>query len=672
MIKKLFIIILILLFAVPAFGATWTTDVTQAGGGGSCIDGGECSIAEFNALTGSHPDSVFSFSGTFTTAVTPQIYGTSGHALILDGYKTDDTTYMSLSEVTGRAKIDRNGGSICININGPDYVTIQDFEMTDCIDIALAIHGGSHDILAKRNYIHTLAGKGIEFYEAAYNVTIGGTLNHGNVVKNVGTTTAHYDVGMSGSHDNIVSYNHLYADDTNYGIDGVIASDGAIYSVLIEYNSIHNHNRSTNGEDGFDIKKADTRDIIIRYNHIYDHTYQSCGTVQSGSHEVYVYGNRCSDSENGFITGDDPANNNVYFFSNIIYDIEEKALAIGAQGSAGNVWIFNNTLAENGNCTESLGVGECRAAGSATAWGNLYMQNVTASIIKNNIFYKGRPNDNNYEQMYVGTSMDTLTTSDYNWYYWPAQTSTIFWGDAGSLTVDQVQAGAGNGLPQEAGLLANEGDPGLTDIANNDYTIASGAAVIGAGVDMGTGAIDTITIQGVSYPIYWDTAILTATWGSGSTLPVITTTTRDSYDAWDIGAYQSGGPIISGAYPTSQQECASDPQTVEIGVTSSSNCNCKYSAKGVDTCSTTFANLDTSFTGGEGGTAHTKDVSQACDGSTVYVVKCQDTVTSLISNCVEITVDVAASGGAPPQPAPTGIVTGGNVSIVPGGNVSIE
>jgi len=89
-------------------------------------------------------------------------------------------------------------------------------------------------------------------------------------------------------------------------------------------------------------------------------------------------------------------------------------------------------------------------------------------------------------------------------------------------------------LPQEAN--GSEGDPGLTDWDNGDFTIASTeSAVYGAGVDMGSGNIDSLTINGETVNVPWDFGLGSETDWSG-TLPVIDAKYRDT-EQWDIGAY---------------------------------------------------------------------------------------------------------------------------------------
>ena len=482
--------------------------------------------------------------------------------------------------------------------------------------------------------------------------------------------------------DYMNEYDYMYDKERNIHYHGKIAkadlSDGADTQEEIE-GWIYDINYD--GEDGIDLKKTETSDIIIRYNDIYDHNYQTGLTIQSGSDHVYVYGNSISDAENGILMTDG-STGYIWVFSNLIYNIEEKAISAvdrsDAYGTAmiGTVDIFNNVISKGGACVDREGTAECRTGGS-TQWGNFYHGSSSTVTFKNNILYNSRETEGSpYMQAYILSTEDEDTTSDYNYYYWydtEQRASTFYWGSDGSNTIAQLATlGAPFGNQEVNGADAN---PGLTDIDNNDFTIATGAAVIGAGSDMGTGAIATVTIQGVAYPVYWDIALATGTSFPGDgTIPTIVTTTRDSYDAWDIGAYQSTGPSISSPTPTSQQLCVDDPQNVSMGVTSSANATCRYSAKGADTCATAYASLDTEFADTTDQTTHITDISQACAGATEYVVICNDDSTSLDSNCLEITVDVAAAGGVPPQPAP-GIIAqmgaSGNLTIVGGGNVSV-
>ena len=113
--KRIFYTLLILLFTIPAFGATHT--VTQSGGGTSCTsDGGTCSVVEFNALGGTgYAGDTFNFSGSITSQIDVDISGTSGNNVVLDGTS---------------ATIDVNVGSTAegsIKMTDERYLTLQNF-----------------------------------------------------------------------------------------------------------------------------------------------------------------------------------------------------------------------------------------------------------------------------------------------------------------------------------------------------------------------------------------------------------------------------------------------------------------------------------------------------------------------------------------------------------------
>ena len=152
-----------------------------------------------------------------------------------------------------------------------NYIAIQDFEITDC-NKAINITDNSHDVIVKRTYMHECTRNGIYFGTGGgenYNLTVGGSYGQGNVIKNIGQDIAGADIVMCNGHDVIINYNNLYADNSNYGIDGIVPTCGGSHDILIENNSIHGHNATGVGEDGVGIKNG-SHNIIIRYNYIYN------------------------------------------------------------------------------------------------------------------------------------------------------------------------------------------------------------------------------------------------------------------------------------------------------------------------------------------------------------------------------------------------------------------
>ncbi|MHA2069536.1 MAG: hypothetical protein ACXABY_34670, partial [Candidatus Thorarchaeota archaeon] len=82
---------------------------------------------------------------------------------------------------------------------------------------------------------------------------------------------------------------------------------------------------------------------------------------------------------------------------------------------------------------------------------------------------------------------------DYNRYYYDSGAMSVYWSD-GDKTLAQLQAGP---ISQEAN--GTEGDPSFTDGPNNDYTLAEGAAVIDAGVDLGATYDDALDPAGTDW-----------------------------------------------------------------------------------------------------------------------------------------------------------------------------
>jgi hypothetical protein len=544
---KIILIVNFLFLPALAYAATHLYHVTQKGAGyrtGKSL-ANAWSVSDFNSSANwskiDHPDRIdpgdtVYFSGTITSALYPQGSGSSGNSITLDGYEADDTTYMNLSESSGRAKIDRNiDTDFGIYVKGHNHITVQDFEITD-INQGIYLAPGSTYIVVKRTYIYE-CDNGIIIYGASY-ITIGGSSGHGNVVKNVGRDTSHEDIGITGpTHDVIISYNHLYADSASWGIDGIMNDGANTNKVLIEYNSIHSHNRvGGTGEGGIDIK-GNAYDWIIRFNDIYDHDNEHGILLNPSDNrnyscdKIYIYGNRLHGHANlAFGSGNEKgeSHDEIYFFSNLVYNNgEDGAVLLGDSGTSlsNGTFIFNNTFSENAYASDDY-------SDSHLWWHTGYL------TLKNNIFIKARGNQSDYKQYELGAVADEKTDADYNRFYWPSKTSKIDWGNSGALTLSKVQGGRANGLPQEKN--STEGDPGLVDWENRNFEIIStSSAVFEAGIDMGSGAITTIKIQGQSYPVYWDIALGPDTdWSS--TIPYIEILRRDSLQ-WSQGAYVYAG-----------------------------------------------------------------------------------------------------------------------------------
>ena len=139
----------------------WAADyyVTEDGAGGTCIAGSECSAAEFNLLSGDYSGATFYFSGTFTTRITVNIYGTSGSPVTLDGYEAGSTA--PLTDIWASS----NGALLNLGIYfyPVSYLTMQDFRITDTGSAPNAAAGagnGMTHFIFRRNYIYDTGSAG--------------------------------------------------------------------------------------------------------------------------------------------------------------------------------------------------------------------------------------------------------------------------------------------------------------------------------------------------------------------------------------------------------------------------------------------------------------------------------------------------------------------------------
>ena len=517
--KSIIIIAFSLLFAQSYASAnTYYVAQSSAGSGDGSSFSNRMSVSRHNSRSFSGNDIIY-LCDTITSTVTPPSSGTSGHYIT---YRGD---YAGHAGVLNHSFAESSRG---LNVNGKNYLIIDGLEVTGQTLSGIWIYNGSTHVAITNCEIHHIYGSGedadstgINLSGSASYITIGGSSGNGNNIHHIGKGTGSGDIQMQENVTNvIISYNTIWSDGTDYGIDGIV-NTGCDY-LLIEYNTIYGHQEaqgSNQGEDGIDMKEC--HDIIIRYNEVYGNRQNGINT-QHGSYHLYIYGNRSHDNSRSGIMmyqfADSATMHDNFAYSNILYNNIHRGITVQSSGgSIQNINIFNNTIAENG-------------LGSTSDWTGALVTNGSTHNIKNNIFYKNRPTQSNYMQArYSGATVKL----DYNRYYWPSKTSTVYY-DGTDMTPSTLQR------LYSQDTHSSEGNPGLTNIANNDYTIIPGAAVIDAGIVMGNGGvIATVTIQGVGYPVYWDTALDPAT--NWSTVPPAVVTSRRGMDGWDIGAYAYTG-----------------------------------------------------------------------------------------------------------------------------------
>ena len=145
--KIIFTILCCLVFVSHGFAATHY--VTEAGGGTTCTDdGGTCSKAELEALTGTgYADDTFYFSGSISSVTLDSGFsGTSGHQVIFDGYEAGSCDPWNDSCAAG-ADI----GPVVIT--GNDYITFQDFDFQSAgYNFITATDSLSEGLIIRRNH----------------------------------------------------------------------------------------------------------------------------------------------------------------------------------------------------------------------------------------------------------------------------------------------------------------------------------------------------------------------------------------------------------------------------------------------------------------------------------------------------------------------------------------
>ena len=246
--KKLFYILLLILFlASPAWGTTYYmrsdgTAANKAAATGCGSASTAMSESKHNSESFSAGDEIHmcDTGGNYTSQIVPPSSGSAGN-------------YITYKNASGDSpNIDMGGSSnSAMHIEGKDYIIVDGIEMQDSADSgALEFVGGASYCIVINCKIHHNIYRGI-FYTASDHLTFGQAGN-GNEIYNNTTGTAGGDIVGSDSDDIIVQYNKLYADDSNWGVDGFAchSTDG----LLIQYNTIYGHNKTGDGEDGVDLK----------------------------------------------------------------------------------------------------------------------------------------------------------------------------------------------------------------------------------------------------------------------------------------------------------------------------------------------------------------------------------------------------------------------------------
>jgi hypothetical protein len=452
------------------------------------------SVASHNAGSFAAGDTIY-LCGTITSEIQPPSSGSAAGGRIT--YDGDDSINPALYLDRGY----RHATNYCVDINAKNYLTFQNMELYGGAE-GFVVYNNATYITIKKNTCHGMNNRGV-LLEAADEIIAGGASGDGNEIYNCGTDTAGGDITMGAATNVLISYNHLYGNGVDQGVDGVVV-EGTGTGIIIEHNKVHDHYL----EDGIDIKHGNG--CIIRFNEVYGNRYMGV-TVQMNSHDVQVYGNIIHDNdEMGIWIRDGHAGavevENIHIWSNLIYDNGHSGIEINDAGEGapkGSVYIYNNVLANNG------------ANPANTYHTGIDIQAGTNYYIKNNIFYNNRHDTATYKtrQIYIGSGQTATTALDNNQYYSADGSIVVYWGAAGDVTLATLIASHS----QETNGF--ESDPLFSNPATSDYTLQAAADAIDEGANLGSP---------------YDTGLdPLSTWPYNAQ-----TLDQDNYGiGWDVGAY---------------------------------------------------------------------------------------------------------------------------------------
>jgi chitobiase/beta-hexosaminidase-like protein len=462
------IVLAIALLCLPCYATNWF--VTQAGAGsqnGTSL-ANAWSAANFNATSSpSAGDTVF-FSGTFTTAISPGISGASGNQIILDG--------------SGSC-----GGCSAATIPSINNSTHQWLDYT-----GITFSG--------TGTLFTCANSG-----APQGVTVENTVYHGNA--STGTATV-VQLGFCG--------NFLFQNNVATGIASCVnnfqgSNNGPI---VIRNNDCETSANTTDQSDVINL--SDTRNVTIegnllinnapgasvnsRHNDVMQTNQSGSSTNQCPENWIIRYnwiqpspsGTDQSWSELEGFCGDPGLKiyGNVYVGRTTTWS-GGNGLSVHTSNTGATYWFVNNTMYVHVAPLNALRLGEGDGAGTLT----LFENNALGSDTNN------CPGD-------CPQVTFTISKADNNFMQEWDQCSGTFSGTHGSCSTSL----------------------GFTNTTTNDFSLASGSALINAG----DSTVGSEFNQG---------PCPTATW------PNPTLCTR-SVGNWDVGAFQTSGSLTPAATPT--------------------------------------------------------------------------------------------------------------------------
>jgi hypothetical protein len=499
------------------------------------------SVSTFNSQSGDKHGMHYSFSGEFTTRINPAVYGTSSGNVVLDGWSGGDCD-PNTAECTSSAIL--NAG-LWLN-GGGSYITIQDFRSTGgeattrqnwaIYNTQSLTH--SSNIIIRRNYIYDTNAGMLGFLQSYYGGSYGsGYHDYITIENNKGIGYSRTQLAEQGV--NLVRCTNLIVRSNDFGGDAGThqssSGDNVIEThscsnALFEYNELHHAYE----QSGIAIKEPTTarnNNIILRFNKFYNNGLLFGGSEGKGLGlgcitGAYVY---CNYFYNNEYTGLDikDADQDIFIWSNIFNKtgIYHGIVSWYRTGAVDNIVIRNNTFFQNGT------------AASASDHAGITIKDTTATNVdvENNLFHTNKPGGSGYCQAYYNSSLSGDVTMEHNGYYYyyssSEQTPTVYYLNS----YDNMATLQAAGLEDDAPAGENE-NPYLTDPDSGDFTRAG--TNVNDGADL-SGTVGTLTIQGTSYPMYWDTALLPSTdWSAFPSSSAVLVGDQDDYGAgWERGAY---------------------------------------------------------------------------------------------------------------------------------------
>jgi len=263
------------------------------------------------------------------------------------------------------------------------------------------------------------------------------------------------------------------------GISTVRVSPSAIIQNSTAYSNNHN---------GFDFKAEDYHDTdfsgVKETANLVAPVIRYCLSYSNGQNGIYF-----EDDDEGHIS-----NPSIYYnilYSNALSGID---LAKGDGAEINGALIYNNVAYANGQ----------------TGWGAGLEAYVTASTIRNNIFYYNQVHGDATRELYGNRGTGAVNSSNYNLIYHPINTSPIYW-DGNTRTFANFQLLDS----QEANGISS--DPLFVSASN--FTLRSTSPAINVGANLGSDYDD-----GLSPVSSWPSSVTT-----------IDQDLRGS--GWEIGAY---------------------------------------------------------------------------------------------------------------------------------------